>query len=192
MMAGRTQRRIASRYTETRGSRSDVLLERSRRVIQRAAAADIAPADRAQITGRSAFRLSLSTVAAVGGEREAEVLASSRSLAAAWNRIVERLAERITRRATELSRPTRDTGLFMSSWRVRTVGRGGPLKTAVEVSNPTPYAGYVHRRGERGRTVVRTYIEPMIREEIARWRNELPLLTRVIRARILETLTGRL
>jgi len=63
--------------------------------------------------------------------------------------------------ARKLSRPTYRTGLFISSWKGDVeVDDDGRL--TVRLRNPAPYAGFVHRRGEKGRTVVNTYIKPAV------------------------------
>jgi len=101
---------------------------------------------------------------------EATAVAGNRALSAAWNRQVRNLAAIITRRARELSRPTYLTGLFSSGWDA--FARGSGLKLTIRLENRAPYAGFVHRSGERA-TVVSRYILPMVREEIRRWAGDV-------------------
>ena len=93
---------------------------------------------------------------------------SPREAVAGLRRVGDNFGARLVDESRKISRPTYDTGLFMSSWKAETrVSDAGKL--SVTLRNPVPYARYVHRSGERGRTVVETYIQPMI----ARRRSEL-------------------
>jgi len=76
-------------------------------------------------------------------------------------RVGQNMLARIVRDAEKLSKPTYKTGLFMSGWTgdVEVEDDGHIL---VRLRNPAPYAEYVHRKGERGRTVVKTYIKPAV------------------------------
>lgn len=101
------------------------------------------------------------------GTAEIASAAVNRKFRVILNRIFRRAAARMTDRAKKLSRPTWETGAFASSWRARVVESAGQLRLAVQLENPVPYAGFVHRRGQRGRTVVNAYIRPMV-EQVAR------------------------
>lgn len=78
------------------------------------------------------------------------------------NRIMRNAAKRMVDRAKKLSRPTWDTGAFASNWTARVVEQAGQLRLTVELQNPVPYAGFVHRKGQRGTTVIDRYIRPMV------------------------------
>ncbi len=89
------------------------------------------------------------------------------TLGARARRMVRNAADGIVREAQKISKRTYDTGLFISSWRAKTdFSDEGRFK--ILVSNTAPYASYVKRAGadwKAGRTVVDTYIMPMIRTE---------------------------
>lgn len=78
------------------------------------------------------------------------------------NRIVGNLGARLLDKVQQVSKPTYEYGLFYSGWRIKT-NVGGDLKLRVELSNPAPYALYVHRKGtDKSRTVVNTYVKPLV------------------------------
>lgn len=86
---------------------------------------------------------------------------STREALTGLRQVGRNFAARLVEDARKISRPTYDTGLFMSNWKgTAEVDDRGRL--TVRLSNPTPYAMFVHRSGERGRTVVRTYIRPAV------------------------------
>jgi hypothetical protein len=184
------RRRIASRFGSSRGSGR--LSERARRVIQRAALADTRGRSRAALTGSAALEVDISVVS-VFGRQGADVLARNRDLQARWNKLFNNFGKLLVRRATGLSKPTRETGLFMSSWKAE-YKRAGQLRQSIRLENRVPYAGFVHRKGERGRTVVETYVLPMVRDEAARFASDLAgaigePLKRLIVARLMEEMT---
>lgn len=99
-------------------------------------------------------------------EEEAAAIGSSKKLTRELNKIVNNAGARLLRRVQEVSRATYDTGLFYSAWRVRTV-KNGDAKFRIELQNSAPYALYVHRAGTpRDKTVVNTYIKPLIQQSI--------------------------
>ncbi len=101
------------------------------------------------------------------GGAELASAALDRKFRVILNRIMRNAAKRMEDRAFKLSRPTWDTGAFASSWRVRVAETAGQLRLVMQLENPVPYAGFVHRKGQRGRTVVNTYIRPMVAEVAA-------------------------
>lgn len=155
------QQRIAAKYRATTRSDPQQLRFDSRRIIQRAALSD-------RRTGRNA--VSISFTLSVFTNRQLSVMVADRELRARWNRLVRNFAAILQRRARQLSRPTYDTGLFSSSWDARVTGSGLLLRVALE--NQAPYAGYVHRRGQR-ETVLERYIKPMVRKETERFLGDI-------------------
>lgn len=96
-------------------------------------------------------------------DAEQDVLRRRRTLAATVRRVVGNAAARGLARIRAVSRPTYRTGLFMSAWSNTRAPDASGLGLAVAYVNPTPYAGYVHRRGEaRNRTVVNVYVRPEV------------------------------
>lgn len=95
-------------------------------------------------------------------------IGNKREAVAGLRRVAGNFGARLVDEARKISRPTYDTGLFISSWTDDTrVSDDGQI--TVTLRNPAPYATHVHRKGERGRTVAETYIRPMV----ARRRSEL-------------------
>jgi len=94
---------------------------------------------------------------------------TDRTLRAALNKIMRNAAKRAIDKVRALSRPTYETGAFMSSWSVQLDDVGGGLKLRMSMQNPVPYSLYVHRKGtRRDKTVVNTYVIPYIREQLQR------------------------
>lgn len=87
------------------------------------------------------------------------------------NRIARNGGARLLSRVKAVSAPTRVTGLFKDSWRIKSdiigsVDSGG-LKLRLELSNDAPYALYVHRKGTPAeKTVVNTYVKPLVQQAI--------------------------
>ncbi len=86
----------------------------------------------------------------IGGDRE---------LAPLFNRVMRNYGDTLVRRAQELVRKhdAIKTHLFISRWRAErlagTQDHGG-LKTRLALVNDAPYAGWVHPKGRKGRTIV--------------------------------------
>lgn len=97
---------------------------------------------------------------------EVEAINASKRLKREMSRIVGNAGKRLLDRVQKASRATYDTGLFYSGWRIK-ADVGGDLKLRIELSNPAPYALYVHRKGTpRSKTVVNTYVKPLVQETI--------------------------
>ena len=113
------------------------------------------------------------------------------------NRIVRNAGARLLDRVQDVSRATYETGLFYSGWRIKsdvigTVDAGG-LKLRIELSNPAPYALYVHRKGTKpNKTIVNTYVKPLVQRSIDEILEDLTgssgVLPRALRGRILRPL----
>jgi len=113
------------------------------------------------------------------------------------NRIVRNTGARLLDRVKTVSAPTRVTGLFKDSWRIKSdiigsVDAGG-VKLRLEVSNDAPYALYVHRKGTpKEKTVVNTYVKPLVQRAIDELLDDLTgssgVLPRALRGRILRPL----
>ena len=101
------------------------------------------------------------------GDAQQAAVADKPGLGARARKLVRNAADGIVREAQKISKRTYDTGLFISSWRAKTdFSDEGRFK--ILVSNTAPYANYVKRAGsdwKAGRTVVETYIMPMVRTE---------------------------
>ena len=118
-------------------------------------------------------------------------------LKAQLNRIVRNAGARLLDRVQDVSRATYETGLFYSGWRIKsdvigTVDAGG-LKLRIELSNPAPYALYVHRKGTKpNKTIVNTYVKPLVQRSIDEILEDLTgssgVLPRALRGRILRPL----
>jgi hypothetical protein len=94
---------------------------------------------------------------------------TDRTLRAAINKIMRNAAKRALDKVRALSRPTYETGAFMSNWAVDLADVGGGLKLRMSLRNPVPYSLYVHRKGTGPtRTVVNTYVIPYVREQLQR------------------------
>jgi hypothetical protein len=94
---------------------------------------------------------------------------TDRTLRAAINRIMRNAAKRAIDKVRALSRPTYETGAFMSNWAADLDDVGGGLKLRMSLRNPVPYSLYVHRKGtRRDKTVVNTYVIPYVREQLQR------------------------
>jgi len=94
---------------------------------------------------------------------------TDRTLRAALNKILRAAAKRALDKVRALSRPTYDTGAFMSNWAVDLDDVGGGLRLRMSFRNPVPYSLYVHRSGKpRSFTVVNTYVIPYVREQLQR------------------------
>ena len=116
---------------------------------------------------------------------EQDVLRRRRGLAASVRRIVGNAAARGLARIRAVSRPTRRTGLFMSAWRNTRAPDASGLGLAIAYVNPTPYAGYVHRRGTaRSQTVVNVHVRPVLDDVAEQLAAELQPIQRVVAAEV--------
>lgn len=89
-------------------------------------------------------------------------IAPQREVIAGLRRVGQNVAARVVDDARRLSTPTYETGLFKSAWKapVEVTADG---RIIIDLQNPAPYAGYVHRAGERAKgTVVDLYIRPAV------------------------------
>ncbi len=92
---------------------------------------------------------------------EIAAIAANKTAAAMVGRVVEAAAGRLLDRVRKVSKPTYRTGLFYSAWRAKVGTRGG-LKSNIELTNPAPYALYVHRKGTRKTsTVFNVHVKPI-------------------------------
>ena len=134
-------------------SRSKIISGRAAELF-RAAFAEAMGGSPAAITESDGFAVSAQAVLT---GRQLDVIASSRRLRREFDRVMDRVAKRTVERLRYASIPFR-TGTFRSSWDAYTVEDNAPrtLRTRIVVVNPTPYAGYVHRKGTpRSATVVK-------------------------------------
>lgn len=193
-MAGRYQAGASRRYralTARDAARADrlgvsqadypgQLRETAVRRIQRGALRDFGGRNRVAVTGsEDGMQISIDVLTI----EERRALDSNRSLRAQWNRVIKSFADLVQERARRLSRPTYETGLFSSSWKAKTTGNGAKIRIAL--TNRAPYAKYVHRSGApRDRTVVKTYIRPMVAAARSELLNELV----TIRSRLLDAI----
>ena len=119
---------------------------------------------RAPVVGGSGLEIQISRVLST---EEVTAIAADRAASAAFNRAIDAGAERLLSRVRKVTRPTYETGLFYSAWRVKNRKTRG-LKGTIELENPAPYALYVHRKGApRTRTVVNTYVKPLVKTAAA-------------------------
>ena len=90
----------------------------------------------------------------------------TRALRAQVNRLLRNAAESLADRAAQINRRRGyDTGLMSSSWKGKVTGDLDAF--TITLTNPAPYAGYAKQAGadwHAGRTIVETYIRPMVRK----------------------------
>jgi hypothetical protein len=92
---------------------------------------------------------------------------TDRTLRAALNKIMRNAAKRALDKLRALSRPTYDTGTFMSNWIVDLEDVGGGLRMRLDFANPTPYAKFIHRSGDDpAHTVIKFYIIPYLKNQL--------------------------
>lgn len=87
--------------------------------------------------------------------------AEARRLQTELRKVGENIGATAVRRAIDASKKTVKTRLFISSWRSKTT-TVEPGVIQIEITNTAPYAGYVHRSGEKV-TVEEAYVRPAIR-----------------------------
>lgn len=114
-------------------------------------------------------------------DAEQDVLRRRRSLATTVRGMVNAAAARGLRRIRDASRPTYRTGLFLSAWRSLATPDASGLNLRRAFTNPTPYAGYVHRRGtSRKATVVNVHIRPIVAEVADELATDLQPIQRIV------------
>lgn len=90
----------------------------------------------------------------------------TRDLRAKVNRLLQNAAATLVDRAAEINRKRGyDTGLMASSWKGKVTGDADSF--VIGLSNATPYATVAKQAGadwRAGRTIVETYIRPMVRK----------------------------
>jgi hypothetical protein len=90
----------------------------------------------------------------------------TRDLRAKVNRLLQNAASTLVDRAAEINRRRGyDTGLMSSSWKGKVTGDADSF--VINLTNATPYASVAKQAGadwRAGRTIVETYIRPMVRK----------------------------
>lgn len=122
---------------------------------------------------------------------ERSFIARDRTLKAKLNRALTNTAKRTLRRLQKVS-PVGTSGAFRGNWRVDRVEEDAGLRTSLVITNPVPYAKYVHPKGTpRSATVFNTDVLPSIFPQMVvdvtdDVRKLRPALAKAIKAAILK------
>lgn len=120
----------------------------------------------ASFTGRAVPVTGEGLNLSIGGlfsTRERGIIAGSRAVEVAVNRVIRNAAERGLQHIRKVSRDTYETGAFYSNWRYELKADSSGLKANLSYTNPVPYAKYVHRSGTpRSHTVYNKHVKPYV------------------------------